>query len=94
MHKTVRGDVYEMESKSVGDIALRLLKLEQKFDSYCALYEDELREMRVALGQLREDLLSLQRDVETGRCANDRTSALGDDISDDDASESAQVLAL
>jgi len=94
MHKHVHGDVYEMESKSVNGIALRLLELEQRFDSFCALYEDELREMRVALRRLREDILSLQRDVEAGRCVNERLSALGGDISDDNASESTQVLAL
>ena len=94
MHKPVHGAIYEMESKSVSGIALRLLELEQKFDSFCALYEDELREMQVALRRLREDLLSLQRDVEAGRCVNERISALGDDISDNDASESTQVLAL
>ena len=54
-----------MESKTVSSVALRLLQIEQRFESYCTLYEEELREIKVALNQLREDVLKLQRSVET-----------------------------
>jgi hypothetical protein len=44
-----------MEAKAVSSIALRLLQIEQRFESYCTLYEEELREIKVALNQLREE---------------------------------------
>jgi hypothetical protein len=53
-----------MESKTASSIALRLLQIEQRFESYCTLYEEELREIKVALNQLREDVLKLHRSVE------------------------------
>ena len=53
-----------MEAKTVSSIALRLLQIEQRFESYCTLYEEELREIKVALNQLREDVLKLHRSVE------------------------------
>ena len=39
-------------------LALRLLRLEQRFQSYCVLHDEELREIREALRHLREDLLA------------------------------------
>lgn len=43
---------------SMEDLALRLLRLEQRFQSYCALHEEELREIQEALHHLREELLA------------------------------------
>jgi hypothetical protein len=37
--------------------ALRLLELEQKFESYCTIHEEELKEIKTILDQLREDIL-------------------------------------
>ena len=42
----------------------RLLQLEQRFESYTALYEEELAEIKDNLRQLREDILELGRDLE------------------------------
>jgi hypothetical protein len=53
-----------MESKSKKDLMFRLLQLEQQFESYCALYEEELAEINDSLRQLREDILRLGRDLE------------------------------
>ena len=47
------------------DLALRLLELEQRFNSYCVLHEEELAEIRHALQQLREDILRLHQDLRT-----------------------------
>ncbi len=47
------------EPTSLEGLALRLLRLEQRFQSYCALHEEELREIHEALRHLREDLLAL-----------------------------------
>jgi len=40
------------------EIMLRLLKLEQRFDSYCGLYEDELTQLRTDIRDLRQGLLA------------------------------------
>ena len=55
-----------MEEKAVSGIALRLLQIEQRFESYCTLHEEELREIKATLDQLREDVLALHRSLETG----------------------------
>ncbi len=54
-----------MESRPTKDLALRLLELEQRFESYCTLHEEELAEIRSVLLQLREDFLKASRDLET-----------------------------
>ncbi len=38
--------------------AMRLLELEQKFESYCTIHDEELKEIKTTLDQLREDILS------------------------------------
>jgi len=53
-----------MKSKSTKDLMFRLLQLEQRFESYTALYEEELAEIKDNLRQLREDILELGRDLE------------------------------
>jgi hypothetical protein len=70
----VHGDAFEDEDatmKTADDapiegLALRLLRLEQRFQSYCALHDEELREIREALRHLREDLLA-QASLNAGR---------------------------
>ncbi len=54
-----------MESRPTKDLALRLLELEQRFEAYCMLHEEELAEIRSVLLQLREDLLKASRDLGT-----------------------------
>lgn len=39
-------------------IAIRILELEQRFESYCSLYEEEMKEIRSMLTEMREELLS------------------------------------
>jgi len=43
---------------SRGELAVRLLELEQRFKSYCTLHEAEMVEIRAALDELRGDILS------------------------------------
>jgi phage shock protein A len=83
-----------MEAKVVSDIALRLLKLEQRFESYCTLHEEELREIKATLGQLRKDILSLHRDLETGPDKDDLVAVPDDDVSREGAPDSSSVLTL
>jgi hypothetical protein len=83
-----------MESRTANDIALRLLELEQRFESYCALHEEELREIQATLNQLREDILRLGRGPETDLEEDDLAVVPGDDVSGEDTRESPPVLAL
>jgi hypothetical protein len=54
-----------MEPKVAKDIPFRLLELEQRFESYCTLHEEELAEIKETLRCLREDVLRLVRDLGT-----------------------------
>ena len=83
-----------MDAKEVSDIALRLLKLEQRFESYCALHEEELREIEATLNQLRKDVLGLHRDLETDQDKYDHVAVPDDDVSGEDVLESSPVLTL
>lgn len=42
-----------------GDLALRVLRLEQQLDSYRRLHAEELEELRRALAQVKEEVLTL-----------------------------------
>lgn len=85
-----------MNTKAVNDIALRLLKLEQRFEAYCTLHEEELREIKATLNQLREDILRRHRDLETdqGRGKDGHVAVPDGDVSREDAPESTSVLTL
>ena len=48
-----------MKSNEQLDILVRLLQLEQRFESYSRLYDDEMEEIRETLLRLREDILKL-----------------------------------
>jgi hypothetical protein len=50
-----------MESEAMNDIAFRLLELEQRFEAYCTLYEEELRDIEAKLRELREDALRIRQ---------------------------------
>lgn len=75
-----------MESKSAKDLMFRLLQLEQRFESYTALYEEELAEIKHNLRHLREDILGLSRnleaepDVENLETSSDGNRAQGDTL--------------
>lgn len=46
-------------------LAMRLLELEEKFDSYCAIHKQELAEFKILLDQLREDILNSDKNEST-----------------------------
>ena len=48
-----------MNSKEKADLLVRLLQLEQRFESYSRLYEEEMGEIRETVLRLREDVLKL-----------------------------------
>lgn len=50
-----------MGSNEAQLLAMRLLELQQRFEAYVALHEEELREIKVTLKELRKDLLQLSR---------------------------------
>ncbi|HSJ54620.1 MAG TPA: hypothetical protein VLC52_12850 [Anaerolineae bacterium] len=54
-----------MDAKAATALAMRLLELEQRFESYCTLHEEELKEIRSTLNQLRADMLALSRTLLT-----------------------------
>ncbi len=54
-----------MGSETIKNLMIRLLELEQRFDSYYALHETELEEIKLALSQLRESILGLSRELDT-----------------------------
>lgn len=83
-----------MESKAANDIGLRLLELEQRFEAYCTLHEEELREIKATLNQLREDTLRLHRDLETDQDQGDFIAVPDDGVSGQNTPESLSVLAL
>jgi hypothetical protein len=56
-----------------------LLELEQKFESYCTINEEELKQIKMALEQLREDILSVNENCITN---NDRNHMIVDSLSD------------
>ena len=45
--------------------AMQLLELQQKFESYCAINEEELKQIKMTLEQLREDILIATQDYST-----------------------------
>jgi hypothetical protein len=53
-----------MEPKAPKDLSLRLLEVEQRFESYCLLHEEELTEIKKILLELREDILKSSRDLD------------------------------
>lgn len=54
-----------MTPVDIEELAFRLLELEQRFDSYTSLYEEELGEITGAFDRLRQDVLSLRRERES-----------------------------
>ena len=78
----------------MGDIALRLLELEQRFESYCSLHEEELREIRATLSQLRKDILGPSQGLDVGQEEDDLRVAVDDDDSREGAPRNYSVLTL
>jgi hypothetical protein len=59
--------------------AMQLLELEQKFESYCAINEEELKQIKMTLEQLREDILSDDQEYST---ISHKTHLVVDSLSD------------
>jgi len=82
-----------MKSSDIDSLALRLLELEQKLESYAILYDEELSEIEGTLNQLRQDILALQRERQSEQ---NLPTAIGSDGSPDKKNEGnhSQHLAL
>ena len=79
----------DVKTMTANDVALRLLELEQRFESYCTLHEEELREIEATLSQLRKDILELHREMEV-----EQQVVPDENISREDAPENSSVLTL
>jgi HEAT repeat protein len=44
-------------------LAMRFLELQQRFDAYAALHQEELKEIQMTLKELRKDFLQLSRNA-------------------------------
>lgn len=67
-----------MDSNGAQLLAMRLLELQQRFEAYVALHEEELEETRITLKELRKDLLQLSRSARMeveGEADGDRQGA-------------------
>ncbi len=53
-----------MSAPSSSDIAYRVLRLEQQLDSYQRLHEAELEQIRRALSELKDQILTLASEKE------------------------------
>lgn len=53
-----------MSATPPSDIAYRMLRLEQQLDSYQRLHEAELEEIRRALSELKDQILTLASEKE------------------------------
>ncbi len=60
-----------MKSNEQLDIMVRLLQLEQRFESYSRLYDEEMDEIKGTLLRLREDVLKLAQASEENLAANE-----------------------
>ena len=59
-----------MKSNEKLDLLVRLLQLEQRFESYSRLYDEEMDEIRGTLLRLREDVLKLAQVSEGNPAVN------------------------
>lgn len=85
-------------------LAMRLLELQQRFEAYVALHEEELEEIKVTLKELRKDLLQLTRNAREGaggQADSDRQSEEGsssgsmrDTLDGDGASDGASEVSF
>jgi hypothetical protein len=50
-----------MDLSEAQPLAMRLLELQQRFEAYVALHEEEMEEIKVTLKELRKDLLQSSR---------------------------------
>ncbi|MCJ7435940.1 MAG: hypothetical protein MUO77_20870 [Anaerolineales bacterium] len=55
----------DLKAAAMYKYAMQLLELEQKFESYCAINEEEVKQIKMMLEQLREDIVSGNQDLPT-----------------------------
>ena len=84
------------KSLAVADMAFRLLELEQRFESYCALYDEEMNEIRTTLSSLRAQILDTIEESQAAFTADEDSNAPAARPAEDnpDRADSDSVLAL
>jgi len=85
-----------MNTNEAQALALRLVDLQQRFESYVALHEEELREIKATLSEMRRDILHLSQAPEQQSRVQDgsgRASMDGDDQTTE-AEETSALLTL
>ena len=76
--KLSKSEPHMMESKDKVDLLVRLLQLEQRFESYSRLYDEEMDEIKETLLSLREDVLKLAQAAEGTPTTDGELSQTGD----------------
>jgi hypothetical protein len=76
-----------VESKvTIADLLLRFLQLEQRIESYAALYEEEMAEIKDTIQKFREDILQVSRnlaeELPVGRMVDDSQGDPNDFVDD------------
>ena len=60
-----------MNTNEAQALALRLIDLQQRFESYVILHEEELREIKATLSEMRRDVIHLSQAPEPQSRARD-----------------------
>ncbi|MBN1317067.1 MAG: hypothetical protein JXA42_16415 [Anaerolineales bacterium] len=81
-------------NEKYSNFAIRLLELEQRFESYCTLYEEEMKEIRSTLTEMREELLNQIHQMEVEKQINDQGRIPDMDTISEGSNENEPLLAL
>ncbi len=68
-----------MNTSEAQSLAMRLLELQQRFESYVILHEEELREIKATLREMRRDVLQLDHSSGSQGCGRDGTALASQD---------------
>jgi len=82
-----------MNTNEAQALALRLIDLQQRFESYVILHEEELREIKATLSEMRRDVIRLSRAPEPQGRTRDGSGRPSLD-GDEQATEAEEISAL
>ena len=85
-----------MNTNEAQTLALRLMDLQQRFESYVILHEEELREIKSTLSEMRRDILHLSQSPEVQDHTQDRATKtpLSEDEQNTEAEDISALLTL
>ena len=79
-----------MNTNEAQALALRLIELQQRFESYVVLHEEELREIKSTLSEMRRDVLHLSQ--APGPQSQPRDGSTGAPMDGDERATEAEEL--